>query len=268
MNIQQYYKQTAIVALNDGLIAMLFPVIFTIICIRVVVLQKIIFFIIPFLMFSFVSFCVSVLNQYRSQQVSWQENDQQGSLFTCSDYLITFLPAPTIHLLIFHPNGKMIGEIKEQKQLRIFSSLYSLRKKNSVRDYALYNGCGFLEGRFQIDNKKKWQVLVYDNQNGEVGYCINEKGKKRHVMKCRLITSENNNCDLKVTSNRLYPHFIVNNKKKGRIAYLQKGWLPMEWGKRFKDSNTPFLTVDHHTTKEEKLLIFGFLSLYFNRYHH
>lgn len=268
MNIQQYYKQTALVALNDGLVALLFPVMLTIICIRVVVLQKFIIFIIPFLVFSFVSFSVYLLNQYRSRQVSWQDNDQQGSLFSCSDYLIAFLPAPKIHLLIFHPNGKMIGEIKEQKQLKIFSSLYSLRKKSSVCDYALYDEAGFLEGRFQVDNRNKRRVHVYNSHNEEVGYCLNEKRKKQHVMKCRLKTDEHNNCDLKVTYSRLSPNFIVNDKRKGRIAYLQKGWLPMEWTKRFKDSNTPLLTVDPHTTNEEKLLIFGFLSLYFNQYHH
>ena len=58
---------------------------------------------------------------------------------------------------------------------------------------------------------------------------------------------------------------IPNERKVGKV---QVGWLPINWSKRFVDSNTPVLNLHHKLSREEKLHIYSLLVLKYAYHNH
>ena len=57
----------------------------------------------------------------------------------------------------------------------------------------------------------------------------------------------------------MYPyvdHFVL-------IVSYQEGWMPLEWGKRFK-TNTPILSFSSNVDDIPKIIVFGFCAATLN----
>ncbi|MFD6442166.1 hypothetical protein ACFWDG_20765, partial [Peribacillus sp. NPDC060186] len=57
--------------------------------------------------------------------------------------------------------------------------------------------------------------------------------------------------------------FEIKTKEGEKIVSYQEGWMPLEWGKRFK-TNTPILTFSSNVEENPKIIIFGFCAATLN----
>ncbi|UAC49857.1 hypothetical protein K6959_08850 [Bacillus aquiflavi] len=254
MNIQQHYRQNAVSSLNGGLAAFIPAILIVILTIKLGDFYQTFLFTIPFLTYSIGSYVLFLQYDYKAKQVCWQESDKKTpSLLTGTDFLLTFNPDLSLHILIFHQNGILVGEIKEMKTTGIKE-----RKK-----YALYDERGEIKGIYHLKRRKRKESYFYDARYNLIGMyeeknyyfkktstLIDEKG-----VKCYQVNHESGCAD-----------FSVLKKNEKKLANLKIGWLPLEWGKRFKDSNTPVLTFHHQATAKEKIIIFGYLANHFYQY--
>lgn len=255
MNIQQYYRVTANTSLN-GSLASLFPIIFLILPTYLLMSKKeMLLFAIPFLLYSFLSYQFYLINQARfTQSASCSSENPSLSLPQGNHTLLTFLPAPSLRVLFFNPDGRACGEIRDLRFKRVRWFLPYFIDKRLPAEY------GFFDEDHELLATFKWETrsaLVKDKQNNLV-LSIDVKGSRLF----RLTTMDGITF-IKIKSESLISDIQFITEGNGVVGRVRKGWMPLEWGKYFVDANTPVLTLDGHLSKEEKL---GILALFIKQY--
>ena len=141
MNIQQYYEQSATASLNGSLVAFI-PSIILLIYAVVYTYILVILLLLPFLIYSFFCYQKFLLNQKRSKAVnlsSLAEDPIARDLLTEKQLLVTFLPAPSLRLLLFAANGIKVGEIRDQSFSPIRWFLPYFIDRLFVKKFGLYD---------------------------------------------------------------------------------------------------------------------------------
>lgn len=252
MNIQQFYRSTAITSLN-GSIAALIPVIVLIIPLTILLPGKeVVWTAVPFFLYSLSSYQTYLLNQERSAHIkgNLHVDKMNLSLQSENEFLLTFMPAPSLRMLLFSPKGVALGELKDVRYTKLRWFLPYFLDKMIPAEYGFYNA------ENELVMKLKWkrnQANVYE-PNGELRMTIQER--EGEVFDIILPQAS---FPIKVHSERLFTDIHFKNMNNQTLGRVRKGWMPLEWDQFFKDANTPVLSFDDDLTKEERCALLAFL---------
>ncbi|MGG0716884.1 hypothetical protein ABE096_04690 [Robertmurraya massiliosenegalensis] len=252
MNIQQFYRSAATTSLN-GSIAALIPVIILIIPLTILIPGKeVVWTALPFFLYSISSFQSYLLNQERSSQIEGNLHigENHLSFHRENEFLLTFMPAPSLRLLLFSPKGVVLGELRDVRYTKLRWFLPYFLDKFIPAEYGFYNAENQLMMKFKW---KRNQGNVYD-RNGKLQMTIQER--EGEVFDVILPHSS---FPIMIHSERLFTDVQFKNMKKKTIGRVRKGWMPIEWEELFKDVNIPVFSFDDELTEEERYVLLALL---------
>lgn len=260
MNTQQYYRLAANTALN-GSFAALLPVIAFLLPLYLFLPKKeMVFLALPFLLFSLFSYQSYLIQHERANRTeSVGKNGEFHKLFQEEQFLLNFLPAPSLRMLLFHPDGRVYGEIRDIRFTKVRWFLPYFLDRIFFREYGLYDNENRLFATFTF---KKKMVHVHD-ENGDKLVTINEKSPRIYE-----IGMKDKSFELNLQSKSLYTDIEVSNESAERIGRVRKGWMPLEWAKYFVDANTPVLTFKEEQSREERLALLTIFIKYYRYSNH
>ncbi|MGJ7921496.1 hypothetical protein [Neobacillus sp. LXY-4] len=179
MNIQQYYRSAANIALNES-IASFVPVI--------LILGGGIYFsvdlplflvILPFIVFSFYCYQIYLIQHRRSLEAMTKKPSVDLGLVRTEHLLITFMPAPSLRMLLFEPNGNLIGEVRDERFWWWRWFLPYFIDKRFPKTYGLYSPQNKLKAYYRINARTK-EVKIYDSDQNEMGV-FNKKAVLKNI---------------------------------------------------------------------------------------
>lgn len=265
MNIQQYYRSAANAALNGSLAAFV-PVIL-ILSGGILFSVKLPLFtiILPFCLCSLFYYQIYLLQAKRSLESVIKDYPSETDLENAQNILITFMPAPTLRMLLFEPKGHLIGEVRDMRfwWWRWFLPYFADHLFPKV--YGFYNQENQLQAIYKVNNRKKY-IKIFDAELKEMGIYTDHSGTA--IKKRGNIHSFSNSKDILVEGSVIYPNLKFRDEQDYIISKLIKGWMPAEWGKRFRDANTPYIILDETLEKFDKILILGVLADYYKSTSH
>jgi hypothetical protein len=258
MKINQYYRQSANLSLN-GSIAALVPAIL-IIAGNLSFFQnkQVMLLTVPFIAYSIVGFQIYLYKINRSFQIKrnleWSVEDPSSSILTGSHLLIVYLNSYSPRLQLYHPNGSLGGEMKRFRPK-------GFRATWLEKWFALYNDEMKVMGHFQVKGKKPLEITVFDENMQVIGLLKKtplswKKHKKELYDLLGEFTGE-------IVGSAMYMDEQIFNEAGKQVGRLRRGWMPLEWEKRFPEPNTPILTFREDNLKQHKLLM---MSLLINEY--
>ncbi|MDQ0217888.1 hypothetical protein ELQ35_00150 [Peribacillus cavernae] len=265
MNIRTYYERTARRCFHVSWLTLIIAVIFFVLHVCNVFEGNIIAITLPFLFLSIAQFCVSRTYENRMKDLP-PDNVMMTNVspLATKDVLLTFLPAPTLRVLLFHPNGSLLGEIRD---LNMHWFMWMIPNSFSLvlpKRYLLTNG----EGEVLAEYKMKWGIktVIYmkDNTGRLVGH-YRESLKESIIRLKGMIYTAEGQAWMPINVGGLLHNFDIETEGGKHIVSLRKGWMPLEWGTRFKEMNTPILSFDDQAKVEEKIAVFGFCA---SAFHH
>ncbi|PLR98845.1 hypothetical protein [Bacillus sp. T33-2] len=258
MSIQQYYRQTAVTFLNACTAAVIILAVILAVSLFLPEKPPLFLLLIPFLAFSFIHFHGYLLYSNRFKESIIDVGTDSKELLANNDLLLAFAPAPALRLLLFEPGGLLVGEVKEAQPIGLRWILPYFIDKLIPKTFGLYDKDGNLVTELKINGStvnvldmKKRTICRYRQMRasaqGDNGIALLGEGV------------ELSRCD----QSSLYTdiHFTKQNGK--TAARLQKGWMPVEWGKKFKDANMPVLTFDPNISMQEKLAVIGAIAVHY-----
>lgn len=259
MNIQQYYRSIAHVALNGSLVAFM-PVILILGGGMLFSVQLPLFLItLPFCLYSFICYQDYLIQNQRSLESSVINSNENKSILNTDNLLITFMPAPSLRMLLFEPNGNLIGEVRDERfwWWRWFLPYFLDRLFPKV--YGLYDHKNHRSAMYHINLRKK-QVKIFTSSGSELG-CFTQSTKTTASFKRRgVIHSFESNQTLYVEGSTIYQNLYFRNEQGNILGKVIKGWMPMEWAKPFRNANTPFITFDEDLNESDKILMISVLT--------
>lgn len=261
MNIQHYYLKTADISLNASLTALMPPFFFLLIFFNKFP-GNFIIILFPFIIYSFLCHQIYLLNKQRAAEAAASNFYSIGQaplpFLQQSRVLIAFLPAPSLRMVIFDPEGRVIGEIRDMKMRKLRWFLPYFIDRFFPKRLGIYDYTDNLEASIII-RRKGIEVLSSD------GHC-------REIIELKkegsTLLFQNGDMQYAVPKTFLHTDLQVLDDQSNRIARVRKGWMPFEWGKRFKDPNTPVLSFNISLDAKEKRRIYAiFAALFLYRNH-
>ncbi|MCQ6276604.1 hypothetical protein JMM81_16955 [Bacillus sp. V3B] len=252
MNIQQYYEQAAMASLNAALVAFIPSILLLIYAIFITQAYHLILLVAPFLIYSFFCYQKFLLNQNRAKAVKLSSEIKAFSvedLFDQTELLVAFMPAPSLRLLLFTPNGVKVGEIRDQSFSVIRWFLPYFMDRLLVKKYGLYD-CEDQPVAFYHHFHDRLEVELLNQRGSTILYKSSTGKKKEFVYENRCITIENKGSQ----------DFTFLSSDGKKVAQIQTGWMPLEWGERFLNLNTPILYLDKYCSRKEKLQLLSLLT--------
>jgi hypothetical protein len=255
MNIQQYYEQAATVSLNGSLVAFI-PTLTLVIFAFVTHTYHLVLLILPFLIYSFFCYQKFLLNQKYSKAVNLltlPEDQQASNLFSEKQLLLTFLPAPSLRLLLFAESGIKVGEIRDYSFSPTRWILPSIMDRICVRKFGLFDQKGELIVIYHFYKDR----IELSNEEGEV---ISKLVKIKNEKKDTFMLE---NLRITIKKSSLQTDINLEDADGNKVAQINTGWMPLEWGKRFVQLNTPILEFDNNCTDHDRVQLFSLLvSIY------
>ncbi|MBN8200086.1 hypothetical protein [Bacillus sp. NTK034] len=262
MNIQQYYLKTADISINASLAALVPPFFILLVLIEKFPRTYLILFLIPFILYSFLCYQIHLLNKQRAAEIverKFKKSRQARlSLLSQSNLMIVFMPAPSLRMVLFDPEGRQVGEIRDMKMWKFRWFLPYFLDRLFPRRLGIYDHSANLEASILIDRKG---IDISSAKDSCKETIINKKDGFKLVYE--------NGCDrYSIAKTFFHTDFQILDEKSKRIARLRKGWMLLEWGEQFRDPNTPVLSFEEGLTAKEKLRIYAiFATLFLYRNH-
>lgn len=264
MSIQQYYQQSAYISLNGSIISAGLLTMF--LGASLMFSWKIPLFLVavPFLCLVFVHYNQFLLYKNKSEESEeafHRYDDKQ--LFEQNNLLIAFAPAPAVKLLFFTPDGMLAGELREISTQNYRWFIPDFVDKRIKKQIGIFDSKGNLQGRLKqernlfkmLNGQNEVVGLFFPRERiiGTIGSAVLCGGRKVSINK---------------TEGTIRDFKLVREEGKTAAATLQKGWMPLEWTRFFKEANTPVLTFDYSMGQAERLAVFAALASLYMYYDH
>lgn len=260
MNIRQFYEQSAAVSLNAGLAALIPPIMLLIYSIVIIKNHQLLILVIPFLLYSFYCYQVFLLNKNRAKSIQIEsiEETYTSNLLEESTFLLTFLPAPSLRMLFFSPAGVKIGEIRDRSFFPARWFLPYFLDRLFSRKFVMYDQQDKPVIYFQ---QLKDQIKIFTAEETYLSTVyIVKKGRGKEYL------FENQSIQLLKKGIPVSYSFMTADKKS--LGHIQSGLMPVEWGKRFVNPNTPILTFAPTAGEKDKFQLLALIiCIYIYRDH-
>jgi hypothetical protein len=256
MNIRDYYQKTSNSTFHASWISLVLAVIFFILHALMMISGNILWITAPFILLSIVQFTSHRIYEQRIKELPLEPIETSTALLQTENILLTFMPAPTLRLLLFASNGSLLGEIRDQNMKWFMWMVPNFLSMLLPKRYELVNQKGELLAKYDIKGGLFNKLTIRNHQGNLIGFYREDKTLlKINGMIYRADWTEwmpvqtpagLNSIEIKTTEGK-------------RVASYQTGWMPLDWGRRFK-ANTPILTFPTHVEENSKIVILGFFA--------
>ncbi|PLS17082.1 hypothetical protein CVD28_13580 [Bacillus sp. M6-12] len=261
MNIRQYYRKISHICFQAAWISLTLSILFFFLHAAGVLSGHILAIVLPFIMISIGNYISFRVFDTRAQELpsGWPLLNEESKLFDERHLLFAFMPAPTLRAVLFSPNGKAVGEIRDQNMKWYMWMIPNSLSLLLPKKYGLYNSDGTLVGAYIF----KWglfQKASIKDQNGkDIGYY--RESRKVSLFRLKgMIVSPDGKPWFAIDAGGLLQDFQLTNAVGIPLVTYKKGWMPLEWGNRFKDSNTPIISFHDSATANDKIAALGFCA--------
>lgn len=260
MNIREYYQKMSHSNFYASSISLGLAVIFFIGHVVGLIPGPIILITAPFILISIALYIVHRIYESRIKELPRDLYGTNTGLLDAEHILLTFLPAPTLRLLLFAPDGNLMGEIRDRNMKWFMWMVPNFLSMLLAKRYDLVNPEGHVLAEYHIGRGLFNEMAIMD----EEGSLIGSYQEKRTFMKIEgMIYKEDGTEWMPVDTPGSLNSFEIATIAGKKIVTYQEGWMPVEWGRRFK-TNTPILTFSSHVEKIPRLIIFGFCAAALN----
>ena len=190
----------------------------------------------------------------------------EGSPLNDSQYFLGFLPAPTLHMVIFSTEGNLVGVLRDKHEniwmwvIPAFILIFLPRK------YVLLDRNGSILCEYKSRFGLNGDIDIFNAEHEKIGTYkqSNQLGKKStsHVT---------NPFGIRQYGGEMMhgSEFIVNQTlNKRKIVHYSCGWMPAYYKEHFLDPNTPFLTFTEGATEDEKRIGYCYCLDYLQQQNH
>lgn len=263
MSIRQFYQQTAYISLNASIISAGLLAMILVASLLFSWNIPLFLVVVPFLFMVFLHYYQYILYKNKSEESAetfHRYDDKQ--LFEQNNLLIAFAPAPAVRLLFFTPDGMMAGELRELKAGSYRWFIPYFLDKRIKKQVGIYDSEGNLQGklkqehnRFKMLNAQNEVIGIFfpkKNEGGTVGSAVLSGERKLKVEKPPGTMRE----------------FKFTREDGNTTARLQKGWMPLEWTRFFKEASIPVLSFDYTMGEPERMAVFAALASLYMYYDH
>ncbi|MGG4469342.1 hypothetical protein ABER68_15010 [Paenibacillus alvei] len=256
MNIEKYYRQSATAFLNASLISCI-PVIFFIALFISVKLNRLfLLLIIPFCLYSITAFASYLIQRRRCERLTDTLDSQKvTSILQSKTVLLSFLPAPSLRMLIFDSEGTVLGEIRDDKFTLFRWYLPPFFDIFTAKTYGFYNGENMLQYQFtvkkqcvEIRNRKKQLISKLEEKRTDKATKTVYKYEKKELCLKRSLA---------------FTDYCLEDERGIAIVNVKKGWMPKDWQKRFLDPNHPVVSIHHSASNKDIIHIYAILAKIF-----
>ncbi|WP_071459842.1 hypothetical protein [Bacillus massilinigeriensis] len=211
----------------------------------------------PYLFFSFWQFQGYLLNKSQIAFTS-SENcsiDNKSDILDTEHLVVAFAPAQALKLLLFSPEGIMVGEIKESREKAwrwIFPDFMDKRLK---KDFFLLDQQGVMNARITVWEKK---AKVFDDKGNLIA-------RYDGTLKRGLMLPEREIASLS-SGSKMYTDLRLKKENGFVLSQYQTGWMKSGWNHLFRP-NTPILSFDAGANRKNRLFMLAVLTVeycYFN----
>ncbi|MBB6446521.1 hypothetical protein [Bacillus benzoevorans] len=260
MNIRQFYEQSAAASLNAALAALIPPILLLFYSVVITKYFQLLILAIPFLIYSFYCYQVFLLNKNRagSIQLETAEEPFTYNFFEESTFLLTFLPAPSLRMLFFDPSGIKAGEIRDRSFFLARWFLPYFLDRVFSRKFVLYDQQDKPIVFFQQRNDQI-EIITPEGEHVSTVYkFIKGKGKEY------LFDHQS----IQLLKKGIPADYTFMTSEKTVFGQIQSGLMPLEWGKRFVNPNTPILTFAPCAGEKDRIQLLALLiCIYIYRDH-
>ncbi|ULT55286.1 hypothetical protein L1999_19540 [Neobacillus drentensis] len=257
MKINEYYRDTANMNLNGSIAALVPTTIIIVGNLSVLKQREIMLFVLPFMIYSLISFQVYLFRMNQSISIKRNMNtsrDISTSIFNAQHLLILYRNSQSSRLFIYFPNGHMAGHIKKFRGTGI-------ERLKPSRTYALYNIEDQVLGYFKLKGRKVIKINVFDRNRLYLG-----RFEKRNIgfRKAKKELFDRNGRFIgEVEGSSFFMDELVYDRGLKEVGRLRRGWMPIEWSPLFPEPNTPVLSLTEDFSEQDRLLR---MSLLINEY--
>lgn len=254
MRIREYYRRAAMVSVNNSIFALFFAGLFIVFAAVLLPGRGAVLFSVPFLLYSFLSFQKYALIKQRSLEIAEPEavRNNEGTLFQSREMILQFLPAPSLRLLIFRPDGLLIGEIRDLEFAKFRWFLPGFADRLFSGDYGLFNEKNQLIAVF------RWRKNIVEASGLVSSYGILKRKGGFRLGNCWSMSFANK--VLLVKSEPLFTDIKFTDAAGASVARVRKGWMPLEWEPYIKNANAPVLSFNEKAAPEERMAVIAVLA--------
>lgn len=255
MNIKEYYKSVAAASLNISLYAALLSVVIFVVMSRFLQSSHVWETTVPFMLLSGLFFLQFHINKKRYRELPNHIEVSDRSLFEQRNVLMTFLPAPTMRIVLFDPNGQCVGEMKDEN-----AAWYKWLIPNALliflpQSYCLLDGRGQKLARFKISGFLGRHMTVWDHAGRTI--VVYEENLKKSLFRYNGIVYDSERAvRMNVNISGYLNSFEICSAEGKKLVSFQKGYMPLEWNDRFQ-LNTPILDFADETGKDDLIAIYA-----------
>ncbi|MCK1991092.1 hypothetical protein GW626_12175 [Peribacillus muralis] len=262
MNIREFYQKTSNSNFHASWISLGLAVVFFIGHVINMIPGPILWITAPFIFFSIAQYIIHRIYESRIKELPDDLFGTNADLLDAEHILLKFLPAPTLRLLLFAPDGSLMGEVRDRNMRWFMWMIPNFLSMLLPKRYELVDHEGRLLAKYHIKMGLFNNMSIMNADGGLIG----SYQEKRTFVKIEgMIYKEDGTEWMPVhTPGSLTSFEIVTNDGEKIVSY-QQGWMPFEWGRRFK-ANTPILTFSAHVEEIPRFIIIGFCAATLN--HH
>lgn len=261
MNINKYYYYAAMTSLNSSIAALLPPFILVLYGILYNLSQSILFLALPFLAYSFISYQQYLVDKNRVEDFeTYNRKTRSYPMEPTHSFVMQFLPAPSLRMMLFTKDGQFAGEIRDYPRLLLYWIFPYFLDRIFSKRYVFIKPNGEVTATFYMKNKNELIILNKFNENIAI---INRVSAKKFKWEASCSSGE-----ITVQSASMYTDLKFFKNDQSFLARVRKGWLPRQWDNHIKDPNSTVLTLNEAMTETEKLVIFTLLTSLFRYRNH
>ncbi|CAH0277002.1 hypothetical protein SRABI96_03863 [Peribacillus sp. Bi96] len=260
MNIREYYQKTSSSNFHSSWISLGMAVVFFICHIFSLIPGNILLITAPFILFSIAQFVSHRIYENRIKELPIGPIELKAGLLKTEYVLLTFMPAPTLRLLLYAPNGSLMGEIRDLNMKWFMWMIPNFLSILLAKRYELVDHEGRVLAKYHIKRGLFNKMTIMDDQDCLIG----SYQENRSLLKISgMIYKEDGTEWMPIQTPGSLNSFEITTKDGEKIVSYQEGWMPIEWGKRFK-TNTPILTFSSNVEEIPKIIILGFCAATLN----
>jgi hypothetical protein len=265
MDIKQFYQNTAAACFHVSWISLLIAIIFFILHAGHIISGNLFVETVPFIVFSTANFIGYRIYEKRTKSVSKIYPAIGFSLLHEKELLLAFMPAPTLRLLFFKPDGTLAGEMRDKNMNWFMWMIPNSISLFLPKRYILLDASGELLGEYYIKSGLKTDIVMKNGTGEPIGMYYGKLKDSLFRLK-GIIYNDGGDDWMAIHAGGLLNNFTIETIDHKKVVTFQRGWMPLEWQKRFRDANTPILSFHEQATPSEKLAVIGFCAGSLNHY--
>lgn len=258
MNIRDYYKRTAKSCYFVAWISLILAIIFFICHIFELFSKDLLTLTIPLIILSIAHFIFFQLYHNRVEKLGNELFHTSEGLLHMDYILFVFMPAPTLRLLLFDPEGLLLGEIRDQNMRWFMWMVPNFLSLLLPKKYVLLNNKEEVVAKYHLKAGLTNSMIVYNANNQIIGYY--KENWKDSLFKVKGMLYKYDWIEwIQVSSSVGLYSLDLQTIDEKKVASFQEGWMPLEWTKRF-ELNTPIIHFSSIVEESERIIVLGFLT--------